>query len=143
MKLPGAELRAELWRLFLTADEGSDIPSLLGTISEGLSPADIRELALGSRRAAVIGDVPVVIEDLVRCVSASRSGALAVPTGRALSGEDRRRLVSTLLHFKMTRAQMGRLVGVSRQRVDEYVHGAREPLNLGREENRDGAAACS
>lgn len=143
MKLPGVELRMELWRLFLAADEGSEVPVLLGSISEGLSPADIRELALGARRASIIGDTPIAIDDLVRCVLASRSGFLAVPTGRALSGEERRQLVFTLLPFKMTRAQMASLVGVSRQRVDEYVHGLGERVNVESEEKRDGAPARS
>ena len=143
MRLPGAQMRTELWRLFLAPDDSSDIPALLGAISEGLSPADIRELALGARRASVIGDAPVVIGDLVRCVQASRSGALAVPTGRALSGEDRRRLVSALLPFKMTRAQMGNLVGVSRQRVDEYVRGLGDRVNAEDREKSDGASTHS
>ncbi|RWL74851.1 MAG: ATP-binding protein [Mesorhizobium sp.] len=143
MKLPEAELRSELWKLFLAADEGSDLSDLLGAISKGLSPADIRELALGARRAAVIGDAPLVIDDLVRCVLASRSGVLAVPTGRALGGEERRRLVSALLPFKMTRAQMASLVGVSRQRVDEYVHALDERMNADHGEKRDGAPTHS
>ena len=102
--------------------------------SDGLSPADIRELALGARRASIIGDAPVVIDDLVRCVLASRSGALAVPTGRALTGAERRRLAVALLPFSMTRAQMASLVGVSRQRVDEYVRelGERRTPKIGR-----------
>lgn len=143
MKLPAADLRTELWRLFLASDDGNDIPALLGAISDGLSPADIRELALGARRASIIGDAPVAIGDLVRCVLASRSGALAVPTGRALSGEERRRLVFALLPFKMTRAQMGSLVGVSRQRVDEYVHALGERVSAEDGEKRDGASARS
>ncbi|GLI95226.1 AAA family ATPase [Methylocystis echinoides] len=140
MKLPGAELRSELWKLFLAIHEGSDLGDLLGAISDGLSPADIRELALGARRASVIGDAPVAVDDLVRCVLASRSGALTVPTGRPLIGEERRRLVGTLLPFRMTRAQMASLVGVSRQRVDEYVHALDERVNL-EGEKRDGASA--
>jgi MoxR-like ATPase len=143
MKLPGAELRTELWRLFLVSDDNPDIPALLGVISDGLSPADIRELALGARRASVIGGAPVVVGDLVRCVLASRSGALAVPTGRALNAEERRRLVLALLPFQMTRAQMGSLVGVSRQRVDEYVHGFGERLKVEDGEKRDGASTHS
>lgn len=143
MKLPGAELRSELWKLFL-ADEGeSDLGELLGTISGGLSPADIRELALGARRAAVIGEAPLAIDDLVKCVLASRSGVLGVPTGHALGGEERRRLVGALLPFKMTRAQMASLVGVSRQRVDDYVRSLEERMSAGDEEKRDGAAARS
>ena len=143
LKLPDAELRKELWRLFLATDEGSEMPGLLGTISDGLSPADIRELALGARRASLIGGAPLVVDDLVRCVVASRSGTLAVPTGRTLSGEERRRLVCALLPFKMTRAQMGSLVGVSRQRVDEYVHGLGERVNTGDGEKCDGATTRS
>ena len=44
---------------------------------------------------------------------------------------------------KMTRAQMGSLVGVSRQRVDEYVHGFGERVNAEGEEKRDDATARS
>jgi SpoVK/Ycf46/Vps4 family AAA+-type ATPase len=141
MKLPGLKLRKELWRLFLAADQGSETPPLLGAISDGLSPADVRELALGARRAAVISDAPMVIDDLVRCVLASRSGALAVPTGRVLTGEERRQLVGALLPYRMTRAQMASLVGVSRQRVDEYVRGLGERVNAEDGEKRDGASS--
>lgn len=142
MKLPGAELRSELWKLFLVPDEELGLSELLGLISDGLSPADIRELALGARRASVIGDTPIVIDDLVRCVLASRSGAMTVPTGRPLAGEERRQLVRALLSFRMTRAQMASLVGVSRQRVDEYVRALGERVKM-EGENRDGASARS
>ena len=138
--LPDAELRVELWRLFLACDEGSDLPSLLGALSDGLSPADVRELAHAARRASVIGEVPLVVDDLTRCVMASKAGSLAVPTGRSLSSDVRRRLVSSLLPFKMTRTQMAHLVGVSRQRVDEYVRGLGERLKVEEGEAGNGAS---
>jgi MoxR-like ATPase len=121
MSQPGPELRSELWNLYLGKHGAPETSGLLASISAGLSPADIKELAHGARRAAVMSEADVVMDDLARCVLRSASGALAVPTGRALTADERRELVHALLPHKMTRSQMALLTGVSRQRVDEYV----------------------
>lgn len=131
ISLPDNSLRAELWRLYLADQRLSSVADLLSIISEGLSPADIRELAMAARRASVISERPLAIGDLTRCALGCSRNTYLVPTGAELSADERRDATAALMPLGLKSSEIARLLGISRQRVDDYIHELTQSASTG------------
>lgn len=120
---PDAAVREDLWRHFLTTDdEASPIPPLLSRISEGLSGADIRNLALAARRQAVLTDHPVDTGAVAWAALQNDKGRLTLPERGGLSSERKKAVAQILVRdFSISQADVARLLNVSRQAVSGYL----------------------
>lgn len=120
---PDTAVREDLWRHFLTNDdETSPIPSLLARISEGLSGADIRNLALASRRHAVLAEQPVDTGSVTWAALQKDKGRLTLPERNGLSSGRKKAIAQSLAKdFNISQADVARLLNVSRQAVSGYL----------------------
>lgn len=130
--LPDEDARAEMWSAFLRLEstEGSSDARTLARVSEGLTGADIENIALSARRRAVLDRAELSLPSILLAVFASRRGSPALLDTRKLTAEDKKQLATTL-HDRMNLhvTDIARLVGVSRQMAHRYLKG---------EEDKDG-----
>lgn len=116
--LPGPDLRAALWSLYLYADETPNAGALLAKISEGLSCSDIRELSIASRRTALLNDQKLDILGLAWAITRSEAGKLKMPPTGKLAADAKSDLQLRLRDgFGLTFDKVSQLVGVSKQSV--------------------------
>lgn len=123
LQLPDEDVRASMWRSFLYRDAEGDDGSvrLLARVSDGLSGADIENLALAARRRALIGGRDLSLGHIVLSVADSKAGNPRLPDARELTTDDRRRLALLLDGAGgLSQAEIARVAGVSRQMIHRY-----------------------
>lgn len=124
LSLPDEEVRSSMWEHFLfQGDAAHQMDArLLARVSEGLNGADIENVALASRRRAILSNREVDLAQIILAVSRSRTGSPRMLDGRELETADKK-MLTRLLHEKggIGQAEIGRIVGVSRQMVHRYL----------------------
>ena len=124
LTLPDEEVRKSLWQhfLFQGAVAHKDEAQLLGRFSEGLSGADIENIALAARRRMILSQKESSLAQILLAVGTSHTGSPRLLDNRELETADKK-LLTRLLHEKGTvaRAEIAKIVGVSRQMVHRYL----------------------
>jgi hypothetical protein len=123
LQLPDEDVRASMWRSFLYRDAEGDDGSirLLARVSDGLSGADIENLALAARRRALIGGRELSLGQIILSVADSKAGNPRLPDARELTTDDRRRLALLLDGAGgLSQGEIARVAGVSRQMIHRY-----------------------
>jgi SpoVK/Ycf46/Vps4 family AAA+-type ATPase len=122
--LPDRDVRANLWLHFLYEDndEKRDEAALLARVSGDLNGADIENIGLAARRRAILSATKPSLAHILLAVSGSHSGSARLIGIEQLGPEDKR-MLSCFLHEKggISQAEIGRIIGVSRQMVNKYL----------------------
>ena len=120
---PDAGVRKDLWSHFLFENQdGNGFAKILALISEGLSGADIEAIGLAARRHALLDSLPVDLASVALSVVQSWAGKSALPQLEPLEAEQKRHLAQQLKEQKnLSGADIGRLIGVTRQAVYSYL----------------------
>jgi chromosomal replication initiation ATPase DnaA len=114
--LPNLDLRIALWRLYLFEDQDRSAVNLLGRISEGLSCSDIRELAIASRRTALLEGRDIALPNLAEAVLASQTGKLRLPHPGDIDRDKKSELNVRLREIgHSTYEEIGEFLGISKQ----------------------------
>lgn len=123
--LPEQKLRSVMWDHFLFSDKG-DPSSLkvLGLASEGLTGADIREIAMAERRRAALQEDQVNLGTIIWSLAEPHSEKSVLPPIHRLSSEQKR-AVSKFLHGSLSIKQtdIARILNTSRQAISSYIKG--------------------
>lgn len=121
--LPDPKVRADLWRHFLF--EGHDdehAAELLGTVSQGLSGADIETIGLTARRHALFDARAPDLGAVVSAIFQTQHGRAAQPQRKPLDPEQKRQLAVTMKEsYSLSGADIARLLGVTRQAIYGYL----------------------
>lgn len=129
LSLPDEDVRTSMWQHFLYQGNAAhqEDAHLLARVSEGLSGADIENVALASRRRAILRNREVDLAQILLAVSGSKTGSPRLLDGRELETADKK-MLTRLLHEKgsIGQAEIGRIVGVSRQMVHRYLKEAHD-----------------
>lgn len=124
LDLPDEDVRTSMWEHFLFQEDAlhKDNARLLARVSEGLNGADIENIALASRRRAILSDREVDLARILLAVSGSKTGSPRLLDSRDLETTDKK-VLTRLLHEKggIGQAEIGKIVGVSRQMVHRYL----------------------
>ena len=120
---PDAGVRADLWAHFLFEDEDENrLSKLLASFSENLSGADIESIGLAARRHALLDSRSVDLASVALAVFHSDQGKAALPQREALDAKQKRHLAQELkVRNGLTGADIGRLLGVTRQAIYSYL----------------------
>lgn len=124
LKFPGEEVRSEMWTHFLFQGEAAqkEAAQLLARISDGLSGADIENIALAARRRSIIRSQEPSLSQILFAVSASRSGSPRLLDDRELDSAEKKKLASILNEKgRISQAEIAMIVGVSRQMIYRYL----------------------
>lgn len=121
--LPDAGARTDLWHHFLFEADASaaQLAQTLATVSEGLSGADIQNIALSARRHAALNGGPVDASAVVWAVLRSREGPLTLPSRSGVAADHRKEVAQHLSGVAVKAADIARLLGVTRQTVGAYL----------------------
>lgn len=126
---PDEDVRTSMWEHFLFEGDESrkNDAHLLARVSDGLNGADIENIALASRRRAILSNQNTNLGSILLAVAASRTGSPKLLDNRELDTTDKKTL-TWLLHDKggVSQSEIGKIVGVSRQMVHRYL---KEALN--------------
>lgn len=119
---PDTDVRSDMWRHFLFADEDNEkIAGILAVLSEGMSGADIESIGLTARRHSVIDNRPVDIGTVAAAIVASHSGKSRLPQRQPLDSDQKKSTATALKdRFKLSNADIGRLLNITRQGVRSY-----------------------
>lgn len=124
LDLPDEDVRTSMWEHFLFQEDAlhKDNARLLARVSEGLNGADIENIALASRRRAILSAREVDLARILLAVSGSKTGSPRLLDSRDLETTDKK-VLTRLLHEKggIGQAEIGKIVGVSRQMVHRYL----------------------
>lgn len=123
MDLPDSDARTALWHYFLYEDdpEHQRYAHVLSAISEGMSGADIENLAFLVRRQSVLEDSTINSATIAWTVFASRQKSSCHPP-QSLGAEQKRRLAIALSDVTGVRMiEIAEFLGVSRQMVARYI----------------------
>lgn len=122
--LPSLELRASLWTHFLAfPSEPEPSCQVLARLSEGLTGADIEQLAFAARRHSILTSQPVDMVALAASVLGRRTGEWI--SGELKSTDLKRRVAQALVdEFSISQAEVARFLGVTRQAVSAYLKAA-------------------
>lgn len=124
LNLPDKDVRTSMWEHFLFQGDAAhkEAADLLARVSNGLNGADIENIALASRRRAILSNSELDLAQILLAVSGSKTGSPRLLGGRALETADKKAL-TLLLHEKggLGQAEIGKIVGVSRQMVHRYL----------------------
>ena len=127
--LPDRGVRESLWLHFLHEDDEArrDEAEHLAQVSEGLNGADIENIGLAARRRTILSGREPALANVLLAVSGSRSGSARLIGNEDLDAQAKRTL-SSFLNAKggISQAEIGRIVGVSRQMVNRYLKEAQE-----------------
>lgn len=122
--LPSEDVRASLWLHFLYQDDETKLNEahLLARASDGLSGADIENIALAVRRRAVLGHQEPSLAQILVAVQSSRAGSPQLLKNRELDTAEKKSL-SLFLHDqgRVRPGDIAEIVGVSRQMVYRYL----------------------
>lgn len=122
--LPDQDVRTSLWQHFLYQDGDThrDHALLLSRVSEGLNGADIENIALAARRRAILGNREPSLSQILMAVRGSRAGSPQLLDNRELDTADKKVLTQMLNEIgNVSQAEIGEIVGVSRQMVHRYL----------------------
>lgn len=119
---PDLAVRKDMWRYFLFADGDKDgISSILASLSDGLSGADVEGIGVTARRHAVIDKRPVDIGTVAAAIVSTQAGKSALPQRQPLDSEQKKGTASILKErFKLSNADIGRVLNITRQGVRSY-----------------------
>ncbi|MGS0539190.1 AAA family ATPase [Xanthomonas oryzae] len=121
--LPDFDLRQALWAYFLGDNEDlSGNANILAHLSEGLTGADIEQLALASRRRAVVESKEIDWMALaLRTLQENRANSDMAAT----NATDARKLLTQELvnRFRAAQSDVARFLKISRQTVSAYLKG--------------------
>lgn len=122
--MPDVDVRRAMWAHFLnegTTDSGRDA-DLLSRLSDGLSGADIENIALAARRRAILDGTSLAIPHVLNAVISSKAGAPEYMHNGDLTTEDKRRL-AVALHERagLNVTDVAKVIGVSRQMTHRYL----------------------
>ena len=120
---PDPEVRAAMWHQFLSNEDTSERDAqLLSARSDGLSGADIENIALALRRRAILDGHEPGLARLLLAVAASRPGSPELVDVQELSPSDKRALAQALHERAALKVkEIAEIVGVSRQMVHRYL----------------------
>ena len=124
LQLPNKAVREDLWKHFLYTDGDIDevACSVLATLSVELSGADIETIALALRRHAAITVTEVDPGAAGLAIIRSHNNRSALPQRERLTTEQKRELARTASEkFRVSGADIARILGVSRQAVYGYL----------------------
>ncbi|RAK57255.1 AAA family ATPase [Phenylobacterium deserti] len=114
--LPDREVRSEMWNYYLSKGSSGELATLLSSISDGLSGADIQTIAYAARRHAALSDNRRIDEAaVVEAILRSSFGAPSLPSREGVSQERRRDIAIKLAALGFNAPKIGSLLGVSRQ----------------------------
>ncbi len=125
--MPEQDVRASLWLQFLFEGnpDRSDDARILARVSGGLNGADIECIALAARRRAILGNQKPTLAQILLAVSASRAGSPRLLDNREITTADKKALTVLLNeNGEIGQSEISRVVGVSRQMVNRYLHEA-------------------
>lgn len=123
---PDPDVRAAMWLHFLYEDaaEKEHEAGLLAALSEGMSGADIENLALTARRQSVLEDEALDLAAVGWAAAHSREKPLALPSRGGLRADQKKELARRLAGLpKVRKMEIADLLGVSRQMVARYLRG--------------------
>jgi KaiC/GvpD/RAD55 family RecA-like ATPase len=124
LKMPDAGVRAAMWTQFLFEGQGGREADakLLASLSDGLSGADVENIALAARRRAILDGAFPSMPHILNAVIGSRAGAPNLIDDCELTLDDRRRLALDLRDKAgMTVTDVAKVIGVSRQMAHRYL----------------------
>lgn len=124
LSLPDEDVRAGMWAHFLFQGNEThrDEARLLAQVSDGLNGADIENIALAARRRAILSNREVDLAHILLASGASRTGSPRLLDGRELSTDEKKGLTRLLSEKSgLSQAEIGKIVGVSRQMVHRYL----------------------
>ena len=124
MQLPNRAVRKNMWRhfLFSDADVEDEVSSVLATLSENLSGADIETIALAVRRHTVLTGCEVDPGTAALAIIHTHDNKPALPQREPLTTQQKRELARTASEkFHVRGASIARILGVSRQAVYGYL----------------------
>ena len=122
--LPNSDTRAALWLHFLYAGnaEKQERASLLGQISVGFSGADIENLALATRRHAVLNRIDLPESNLVWAITKSDPPNIQLPELGEQNTEQKREMVRRMAALSQThKPVIADMLRISRQMVYRYL----------------------
>tara|TARA_R110002110_G_scaffold68080_4_gene184727 strand:- start:34248 stop:35393 length:1146 start_codon:yes stop_codon:yes gene_type:complete len=121
---PDQHVRVRMWDKFLRDDRKTaeqDI-SILTKLSEGMTGAEIEQVALAARRRQVLDGIQVSLGSIVLAIDGLRSGGTPTMDGVDLTADEKRKIVHLLRPLEgVSIADIGRALGVSRQMAHKYV----------------------
>lgn len=119
---PDENVRSDMWRFFLYEDDDKEgISKILGELSDGLSGADIESMSLTARRHAIIDSRPVDIGTVANAIVSTKTGKSLLPQRQPLDSEQKKSTATLLKdNFKLSNADIGRLLNITRQGVRSY-----------------------
>ena len=120
---PDAEVRKDLWTHFLFENQDeSNLSEVLASISEGLSGSDIEAISLAARRNGFLDSRSVDLASVSLAVLHTCEGKSALPHRDPLGAEQKRHIAKKLKERNdLSGANIGRLLGVTRQAVYNYL----------------------
>ena len=123
LECPDSDVRNNLWNHFLFADgDGGGISGVLSSISVGLSGADIEAIGLTARRHALLNSRPVDFASVALSIVKSVKGKSILPQLEPIDAGEKRELAQFLNEqHQISGADIGRLLGVTRQAVHSYL----------------------
>lgn len=124
LKMPDAGVRAAMWTQFLFEGQGGREADakLLASLSDGLSGADVENIALAARRRAILDEAFPSMPHILNAVIGSKAGAPNLIDDGELTLDDRRRLALNLRDKAgMTVTDVAKVIGVSRQMAHRYL----------------------
>jgi SpoVK/Ycf46/Vps4 family AAA+-type ATPase len=122
MTKPDAETRNALWLHFLYSDNTSkgDRAKILSQLSDDFTGADIQNIALATRRLALLNGVDLPEEQLLFAVSKSLPPNIQFPELTPLKREEKRELVRKATSAKkISKTELAKVLQVSRKMVSE------------------------
>ena len=115
-----------MWLHFLYEDapDKERAAGLLAALSEGMSGADIENLALTARRQSVLEQKAFDLAAIGWAAMRSRDKTLRLPSRAGLAADEKKELARQLAALpKVKKGEIAELLGVSRQMVARYLRG--------------------
>lgn len=121
MGKPSTDVRKALWEHFLFADKSTDAAALLSRLSDDLSGADIENIALTTLRHAVLDKREPDLASVLKAILSPDTHHRR-PQRATLTTDEKRRLAREAHQkFGLNGAEIGRLLGVTRQAAAGYL----------------------
>ena len=124
MQLPNKVVRDDLWKYFFYADGDADEVAcdVLATLSKHLSGADIETIALAVRRHAALTSTEVDPGAAGLAIINTYDNKPVLPSREPLTTEQKREFARVASEkFRVSGADIARVLGVSRQAVYSYL----------------------
>jgi hypothetical protein len=125
LDFPDIDVRRSMWAYFLFGDSDEQgLAISLAKLSEGLSGADIREIAHASRRGSVLSNTPVDLPSVITAILNLTKDKLSLIGKRQLVSEHRKSLARLLCEDRgISQVDAAKLLAVSRQTIAAYLRG--------------------